>query len=507
MSNNLIMAIDLGTSFIKAGLYDTETGMNVAVAKEPVHAYKPSAGVFIQKGEELLGSVVQCIKKVANSIGDRKEDIQAIAFTGQMSGFMGVDKDWNDITTWSCSLDTRYMPYLKKQLAILGDEFLKIGGTNLPQMAPKYEWFKNEFPEENAKIIKYLMISGYVIGKLGDIPIEDASIDRTYIEWTGLADVQRDRWSSKICDTIGLNQKYLPKIVTSNTICAHLNEKMAKELGLPSGIPLVSGAGDKAAGCLGAAILKPGDAIFEAASYGEISCCVPEYRPDMEKRGYDVIPAAIPGLFYVTKFIPGSGIILDWFIDTFVKETSTSTGEAFAAIEEEMKNIPAGCEGLMAIGLLNGSSMPFDESLKGTWMGATLNHTKAHFYKALMESLTYDFDLSLKRVETMYPDFEFDEVKMIGGGAKSSIWPQMCADIERKKYSVLDRDDVAMWGVVIAAGNAVGIYKDMGEIALNHVKVVKQFSPDLQKSEEYDRYVHQYRENIRRFHKFYTELD
>ena len=120
------------------------------------------------------------------------------------------------------------MPYLKKQLAILGDEFLKIGGTNLPQMAPKYEWFKNEFPEENAKIIKYLMISGYVIGKLGDIPIEDASIDRTYIEWTGLADVQRDRWSSKICDTIGLNQKYLPKIVTSNTICAHLNEKMAE---------------------------------------------------------------------------------------------------------------------------------------------------------------------------------------------------------------------------------------------------------------------------------------
>ena len=62
----------------------------------------------------------------------------------------------------------RYMPYADKQMKELKDDFFITGGTNFPQMAPKTEWFRKEFPEESAKIRKYLMISGYVIGKLGD---------------------------------------------------------------------------------------------------------------------------------------------------------------------------------------------------------------------------------------------------------------------------------------------------------------------------------------------------
>ena len=164
---------------------------------------------------------------------------------------MGVDEHWNDITTWSCSLDSRYMPYAERQMAQLKDQFLGISGTNFPQMAPKYEWFKTEFPEESKKIAKYLMISGYVIGKLGDLPIEDAVIDRTFTQWTGLADVRKDKWSEEICDAIGLDQKYLPRIVNSNDICGYLSESRRRrpaQGGHPAGI----GRGSKPESCLGA---------------------------------------------------------------------------------------------------------------------------------------------------------------------------------------------------------------------------------------------------------------
>ena len=154
MKKTLLMAIDLGTSFIKAGVYDTDSNC-IAIEMEPVKDYRPSPGVFIQKGEELFGSVLECMKKTVNTLGDRSNQVEAIAFTGQMAGFMGVDKDWNDITTWSCSLDSRSMPYAERQMKELKDKFLCIGGTNFPQMAPKYEWFKNEFPEESKKIVKY----------------------------------------------------------------------------------------------------------------------------------------------------------------------------------------------------------------------------------------------------------------------------------------------------------------------------------------------------------------
>lgn len=505
MSETLLMAVDLGTSFIKAGVYDTESKC-IAIETESVKDYRPSPGVFIQKGEELFASVLTCMKKAGDVLGDRRKNIAAISFTGQMSGFMGVDKDWNDITTWSCSLDSRYMPYAECQMKELKDTFLQVGGTNFPQMAPKVEWFRNEFPEESKKIEKYLMISGYVIGKLGDISVENAVMDRSFTEWTGLADVQHDKWSDEICKAINLDQKYLPKIVNSNHICAHLNEKMAKEVGLTAGIPLVSGAGDKVAGCLGAGIVDYGDTIFEASSYGEISTCVPEYRPDMQERRLDVLPSAIPGDFYATHFVAGSGITLDWFMNTFVKHDGLSTKEMFAQMEKEMENIGPGCDGLMAIGLLGGNSMPSDGALRGMWMGYDWSHSKAHFYKALIESFTYDFTLCLQSIERLYPEYDIGQVKIIGGGAKSPVWTQLSADVQNKKYAVLNREDVAMWGAAILAGNAIGVFGDLKETAKKYICVKKEYFPDAENGKRYYKYMDLYKKYVIELHEFYKRI-
>lgn len=505
MNEILLMAVDLGTSFIKAGVYDTESRC-VAIEMEPVKDYRPGPGVFIQKGEELFASVLACMKKTGDVLGDRRKNIAAISFTGQMSGFMGVDKDWNDITTWSCSLDSRYMPYAKRQMKELRDTFLRVGGTNFPQMAPKLEWFRSEFPEESKKIAKYMMISGYVIGKLGDISVEEAVLDRSFTEWTGLADVQNDRWSDEICQSIKLDQKYLPQIVNSNHICAHLNAKMAAEVGLTAGIPLVSGAGDKVAGCLGAGIVDYGDTIFEASSYGEVSTCVPEYRPDMQDRRLDVLPSAIPGDFYATHFVAGSGITLDWFMNTFVKREGLGTKEMFAQMEKEMAEIRPGCDGLMAIGLLGGNSMPSDGALRGMWMGYDWSHTKAHFYKALIESFTYDFTLCLQSIERLYPEYNIDLVKIIGGGAKSPVWTQLSADVQNKKYAVLNREDVAMWGVSILAGNAIGVFGDLKETARKYINVKKEYLPNAENGMKYHKYMELYKNYIIELHDFYMRI-
>ncbi len=505
MQEVLLLAVDLGTSFIKAGVYDTSSNC-VAIANEPVKDYRPSPGVFIQKGEELFESVVECVKKISQALGDRAKNIEAIAFTGQMSGFMGVDKDWNDITTWSCSLDSRYMPYAERQMGELKDDFLGIAGTNFPQMAPKYEWFKNEFPDESKKIAKYLMISGYVIGRLGNVPIEEAVIDRSYTEWTGLADVQNDQWSDKICDAIGLEKKYLPKIVRSNYICGRLSGKMADVMGLKEGVPLVSGAGDKAAGALGAAIVTPGETIFEASSYGMISTCVEQYRPDLKERRLDVVPSAVPGEFYAVHFVAGSGITLDWFMNTFVRQEGVSTKEMFAEIEKKVDALPIGCDGLMALGLLGGSSMPLDGALRGLWMGHDWSHKKEHFYRALLESFTYDFTLCLRSIERLYPEYNIDNIKIIGGGAKSPVWTQMCADAQGKRYKTLNREDVAMWGAAILAGNAIGVFKDIKETAKRFVKEEKAYDPKPEMKEKYAKHIELYSKYMVELHGFFERL-
>lgn len=505
MNEVLLMSIDLGTSFIKVGVYDRASNC-VALQMESVRDSRPEPGVFIQRGEDLVNSAISCMKKVCAELGNRAKDIEAIAFTGQMSGFMGVDKDWNDITTWSCSLDNRYMLYARSQMKTLREDFLGISGTNFPQMAPKVEWFKNEFPEENKKIVKYLMISGYMIGKLGDIDIEDAVIDTTYTSWTGLADIAKGIWSDRICSAIGLDKKFLPRIVNSNYICGYLSKKIAENIGLKAGIPLVSGAGDKIAGCLGGAAVSMGDMIFEAGSYGEISCCVKNYRPDLKTGRIDCLPSTIPGEFFATKFIAGSGVTLDWFINTFVRKEGEKLASAFARIEDDMKGISPGCNGVMGIGLLGGSSMPLDGALRGMWMGYNWSHKKEHFYKALLEGFSYDFELSINRMEELYPEYKTDKVRTIGGGAKSPFWTQMNADVTGKIYQVLDREDIAMWGAAILSGNAIGVFNDMKQTAKDNISVAKEYIPNPEMHKKYKPFIELYSQYTTELHDFYQRI-
>ena len=126
----------------------------------------------------------------------------------------------------------------------LSDEFLSISGTNSPLFSTKYEWFKNDFPGEADRIAKYLMISGYVIGKLGEVPIEEAVMDGSFLAWTGLADIKNRSWSETICKKLEIPQGFLPRISQSNEIVGRLSQKAAEAAGLRSGIALVSGAGD-----------------------------------------------------------------------------------------------------------------------------------------------------------------------------------------------------------------------------------------------------------------------
>lgn len=499
----MILSVDLGTSFIKTGVYDTQ-GVYLTGASVPVEDERPEPGVVIQRAEKLFDAVLGCLKKTVQTAGEEiAGKIEAMAFTGQMAGFMGVDKDWRDVTTWSCFIDGRFVPYADRQMALYKEKFLTISGTNSPLMAPKIEWFRTEYPSEAARIEKYMMISSYIIGRLGKLPIEEAVMDHSFLSWTGLGDLSDQSWSKEICALTGVEERYLPRIVKSNEVCGYLAEDMAKATGLKSGIPLVSGAGDKVAGCVGAAILKPGDAIFEAGSYGAVSCMVEDCRIHAGGDYYDIIPAATDYL-YAHKYIPGSGITLDWFMDTFFSDTDKKT--AFAKMEERVPQIEPGCNGLMAIGLLGGNAMPFDGDIKGMFMGHTWMHKPEHFYRALLESFAYDLALTMDSVGEQYPEYGFDRLKIIGGGAKSAAWMQIMADVTGKTFERLSREDVALWGAAILAGNAIGVFPDMGKTAAEHVSVIGTFEPDASRYSEYEKRKILYQDYVVKLHDFYKQI-
>lgn len=491
MGKELFMALDLGTSFIKAGVYDLE-GNLIALAKEPVKDERPEVGVFIQKGEDLFQSVVNCMKQVCALLEEKTKDIAAISFTGQMAGFMGVGEDWSDITSWSCSLDTRYGKYASAQLEKLKDDFLRISATTSPLFSAKYEWFKTEFPNEAEKIRKYLMLNGYILGKLGDGPVSEATIDGSLLTWTGLADIKERCWSDEIGEKLGVNPSHLPKIVDSYQVVSHLTKEIAALLGMKENIPLVAGAGDKIAGCVGAAILQPGDMIFEAGSFGGLSAFVTEYKPDFEAEHYDILNGCKAGDLYAHYYIPGSGITLDWFINQFARKEGENLGTAFQNLNDKMEQLEPGCEGLMAIGMLSGTVMPFDGDLKGVWMGFDWSHKPEHFFRALIESHAYALSTAMDQIAKNYPEYPWNRVVMIGGGAKSNAQTQIFADVCGKEFVTIDREDAALWGTCILAAKGIGLVEDIGKFALEHITTKQVFTPNQENHEKYKKLKKQY---------------
>ena len=147
-------------------------------------------------------------------------------------------------------------------------------------------------------------------------------------------------------------------------------------IGLAGGDPLVAGAGDKIAGCVGAAVCREGDMIFEASSYGGFSSVVGEYRPDIVCRNYDGLIGADGKTSIAHKYIPGSGITLKWFLDNFGKTSGMSD---FQELDARAELVHPGCDGLAAVGLLGGSAMPFDGGLKGMWIGYELDAPSGTF--------------------------------------------------------------------------------------------------------------------------------
>lgn len=506
MDKSLLVAVDLGTSFIKTAVYDLK-GEYITGATEKVDEIRDGNGAFIQKGDMIFNKVCNCLQKTSQNLGNDVDYIKAIGFSGQMAGSIGVGENWDDITSWSCSVDTRYLPYADSIRREFEDDLYSLSGTGSPVMCAKYKWFEHEFPEEHDRIVKYTMLNGYIIGKLSEIPVEEAPIDYSLISWTGLADIKKLEWSKSLCSKIGVDIDKLSRIVSADTMIGTISYKASKMCNIPEGIPLVLGAGDKICGSVGAESISEGDTIIELASYAAINQRVNAYSPDIDGRKFDIIGGISGEGYNVHKYLQGSGVSSEWFLREFVKADCDNLNQSiFTSIENLAKMVPSGSERMIAIGSLGGSAIPFNKSIKGAFIGHSWKHKKEHFYRALIESFTYDLASTLKSIERYHPSFAKIPIKVLGGGAKSIIWPQIIANVMGREIRTLNRSDISLLGAAKIAGVGAEII-DGYDKHYGDVKVEQIFHVQRDEYTTYQKYLELYEEVVQTVSELSDKLE
>jgi Sugar (pentulose and hexulose) kinases len=126
----------------------------------------------------------------------------------------------------------------------------------------------------------------------------------------------------------------------------------------------------------------------------------------------------------------------------------------------------------------SGRVLPEDSSLKGSFMGLDFRHTRAHFYRAIMEGISYEYSYYLSIIKENYPNGDFGNMYTIGGGANSKLFNQIKADVLNVSVYTFESGETALIGSAVIAAVGAKVFDDYKEPIRKLMKKKGEFKPE-----------------------------
>jgi len=316
-------------------------------------------------------------------------------------------------------------------------------------------WMKRNEPENWAKTKLFLPPNDYVIYQLtGKVVIDYSSAGNI----GGIFDMNTRTWSQEMLDTMGIPLGMMPqRLVESTDVAGTLTKQAALELGLWEGLPVVAGGIDCGAANIGLGVFEPG---VYAAAIGTSMCAALISDKPVKGQGLIVWPYLYKAKELSYYFAGGvtAGAIVKWFRNTLCEMELQSEKEggpnAYDVLNEQAAKLPVGSEGLIVLPYFMGERSPiWDSDAKGTIVGLSLAHTKAHLYRAFLEAVAY----SLRDAMNATGEDLGKSILLAGGVTKSKLWRQIFADVTGYPVVCPKSDVEANMGDVMLAGIGTGL--------------------------------------------------
>lgn len=509
MAKKYLIGVDLGTSGTKAALFQID-GKRIADASVEVPIYYPKPGIVEQENEDFYSTAATTVRRCIEQSSVDPKEIVAIAFDSQMAGVGLIDHDFKPVARFDSWLDMRCKPYIEQMDKECGDLVTQLTGCPPTcDHGPKMLWWKNEQPEQYQKTAKFVMPGAFVAGKMAGLNSDQAFIDYTYIHFSGFADTEHKKWSEDLCSRFDLDISKLPRIVEPWEVVGEVSESSAKEFGLAEGTVIAAGAGDTAANALGAGIVEPGMIFDVAGTAAILASCTDKFVADTRNRALLTMRSVIPGLWNPLAYIGGGGLALRWFRDQFYNNTrgkiQPSEGDLYSEMIDLAATVAPGSDGLFFSPHLGGRICPSSPEMRGAWIGASWSHTQAHFFRAILESIAYEYAYYLHILRELLPSLQLVQARAVGGGAKSPIWNQIKADVLGVPYQRLKGNEFGTWGAAMIAGKAAGVIEDLAGHALKTVFADgKPATPIKENQRIYEPIVAKYIQLERLLNQFYV---
>ena len=469
----MYIGIDLGTSACKLLLMDENGRIYNIVSKEyPLEFPKP--GWSQQDPADWKKAVMEGIPELLQ--GFDTSQVAGVGAGGQMHGLVVLDENDNVIRPailWNDGRTTNEVDYLNNTV---GMDKLAKWTANIAFAgftAPKILWMKNNEPENFAKISKIMLPKDYINYLLTGIHCCD------YSDASGmlLLDVANKCWSKEMLEICGISENQMPKLFESYEAVGTLTPEMAGALGLPETVKVVAGAGDNAAAAVGTGIVGEGGCNISLGTSGTIFISSKAFS-ELDNNAIHNFAHADGG-WHLMGCMLSAASCNKWLMDEIYKT------DDYAAEQVEITDEKLGENHVYFLPYLMGERSPInDTSARGTFIGMTMDTTRADLTQAVLEGVAFAIRDSFEVAKSL--GLDITSSKICGGGAKSPLWKKIFANVLNIKLEVPVSEQGPGMGGAMLAMVACGAYPSVQAAAEALVSVANTVEPDPELVAKYE---------------------
>lgn len=489
-----IAGLDIGTTGCKCTVF-TDKGVELSKSYRDYPVKRRVGGHEIDP-TALLDGVYTVISEMAA----KYPDIAGIGVTSFGETFVCTDEEGNPLAPAMLYTDPRGAKECKELVDKFGAKHIaQITGVPAHEMygLPKMMWVKNNKPEIFAKTKHILQMEDFVVFTLTGNAVIDYSLATRSMAF----DIHKLDWSNELLEAAGIEKSLLSRSVPTGTDAGVILDAVASKTGLSKDTRIVAISQDQVSAAVGAGAFSSDVGVDGA---GTVQCLTPIYDeiPDVDKMmpgKYVIVPYVPQGKYVTYAFSYTGGALIQWCTDSIAgKEKELAKAEGISVntyLENQYRENrladgldPDGPSGMLMLPHFAGAATPYmDTGSKGALIGMTTSTTPAEIYRACMEGVCYEMYLNYSNVckAGAHPK----KLHATGGGAKSSVWMQMKADVLGIPIVALKTVDAGTVGSAMLTGIALGIFKNLEDASKAMVEETVTYEP---RSEYHEKYMNVY---------------
>jgi len=458
--------------------------------KIPLPVYNaPKPGWAELEPQRFWESLCQACQRLWATPGVEKDQIAGVAITTQRNVLINLDRQGSPLRPaihWSDQRRTSGLPNVGGVWGLIFALSGMMGTIRYLQAEAKTNWVRTYQPEIWNKTAKIMLLSGYLTYRMTGQYRDSTACQVAHLPF----DYKKHAWAGKLdwkWKAVPMEPEMLVDLVPPTALLGEVTPRASEETGIPTGLPLIAAAADKACEVLGSGTLASNTCCLSYGTAATINT--------IHQRYIEVIPlippypAAVPGSYSLEIQLFRGYWMVSWFLREFghneqrlAKERGVAPEELF---DDLVNSVPAGSMGLtLQPYWAPGLKSPGPDA-KGAMIGFGGVHTRAHIYRAMLEGLAYALREGAERTSKR-SGVPITEVRVAGGGSQSDAAAQLTADIFGMPVSRPHVYEASGLGAAIDLAVGLKLKASFESAVADMTRISRTFEPNLENHKLYD---------------------